>query len=204
MHFIEFHPRAWPSLCETIRLQPEPPQADVFQLQILDFVHACRTSGQVMVDIQQAFRAFASPKCCTPIARGCRSAGTPRHRNEEDTVLGASGFVGAHLCERLIAAGTDEVVPVIHSSGSAWRLARRGVPLRSANLLDKHEIASALNGCTHVVNCSRGGDDVMLRGLRNLLDVCDGLRIAGFVHLSSVMVTGIRQLQKAHRNRAIA
>jgi|RhiMethySRZTD1v2_1073278.scaffolds.fasta_scaffold70795_2 Nucleoside-diphosphate-sugar epimerases len=105
-------------------------------------------------------------------------------------VLGASGFVGAHLCERLIAAGTDEVVPVIHSSGSAWRLARRGVPLRSANLLDKHEIASALNGCTHVVNCSRGGDDVMLRGLRNLLDVCDDLRIAGFVHLSSVMVYG--------------
>jgi len=56
--FIEFHPRAWPSLCETIRLQPEPPQADVFQLQILDFVHACRTSGQVMVDIQQGLQSL--------------------------------------------------------------------------------------------------------------------------------------------------
>ena len=105
-------------------------------------------------------------------------------------VFGASGFVGAHLCERLIRAGRTKSSRSTHSSGSAWRLARWGVPLRSANLLDKREIASAVDGCTHVVNCSRGSDDVMLSGLRNLLIACEELRITGFVHLSSVMVYG--------------
>lgn len=105
-------------------------------------------------------------------------------------IVGASGFVGAHLCERLSRAGADEVVPIIHTSGSAWRLARWGLPLRSANLLNKQEIGLALKGCTHVVNCSRGSDEVMLGGLRNLLAVCGEAGVQGLVHLSSVAVYG--------------
>jgi len=105
-------------------------------------------------------------------------------------VIGASGFVGTHYYERAIQQGHNQVIPVIHSSGNAWRLTRSGAHMRTANLLSKEEIANAIAGCSHVVNCSRGSDDVMIKGLSNLLEVCAEHKIEGFVHLSSVMVYG--------------
>jgi nucleoside-diphosphate-sugar epimerase len=105
-------------------------------------------------------------------------------------VVGASGFVGTTVVEHLIAKGGDEVLPFIHSSGNAWRLARLGLDLKPLNLLAREEVRQALAGCTHVINCSRGGDAVMLDGLENLLAASRESRAARFVHLSSVMVYG--------------
>ena len=105
-------------------------------------------------------------------------------------IVGASGFVGASLAERLLSQGGDEVVPFIHSSGNAWRLARLDIELKTLNLLDRDQVHAALRGVTHVVNCSRGGGDVMLKGLRNLLSASRMLRIDRFIHLSSVAVYG--------------
>lgn len=105
-------------------------------------------------------------------------------------VIGASGFVGTALIEAALDDRRFEVVPVIHSSGNAWRLVRQGIDVRVADLLDKKSVAEALRGCTHVVNCSRGNDDVMLTGLRHLLEIGREAGMQGFVHLSSVMVYG--------------
>jgi nucleoside-diphosphate-sugar epimerase len=105
-------------------------------------------------------------------------------------VIGASGLVGSTLTERLLAQGSDEVVPFIHSGGNAMRLARRGVELKMLDLMDRGEVEAALAGVTHVVNCSRGDDGVMLSGLTHLLAASRRHRIARFVHLSSVAVYG--------------
>lgn len=105
-------------------------------------------------------------------------------------IVGASGFVGSVLVERLLARGDTELVPLIHSSGNAWRLARLGIPLKAVDLLSAREVDSALAGCSHVVNCSRGDDDVMIKGLGNLLAASRKRRIERFVHLSSVLVYG--------------
>ena len=104
-------------------------------------------------------------------------------------VVGASGFVGATVVERL-RDHDEDVVPLIHSSGNAWRLARHGLTLRSVDLLDRLAVEGALDGCTHVVNCARGSDEAMLRGLRNLLAACRTRRVRRVVHLSSVAVYG--------------
>ena len=64
-------------------------------------------------------------------------------------VIGASGFVGATLVEDSLKDGTIELVPVIHSSGNAWRLIRHGLSIRTADLLNRESVASALDGCTH-------------------------------------------------------
>ncbi len=103
-------------------------------------------------------------------------------------VIGASGFVGSTLVERLLSR--HEVVPFIHSSGNAMRLARRNIELPMLNLLDSRQVDTALKGVTHVVNCSRGGDEVMLTGLKNLLSAARKQRVQRFVHLSSVAVYG--------------
>jgi nucleoside-diphosphate-sugar epimerase len=105
-------------------------------------------------------------------------------------VLGASGFVGTTLIERLRKSGSAEVIPVIHSAGSAWRLARFDAPLLQVDIGDKDALEAALAGATHVVNCTRGPRTVMIDGLRNILSACLKAGVRRFVHLSSVMVYG--------------
>lgn len=106
-------------------------------------------------------------------------------------VIGASGLVGSALVERLLArhAG-DAVVPFVRSSGNAMRLARRGLHLEMLDLLNGAQVEAALSGATHVVNCSRGDEEVMLGGLANLLAACRRNRVEKLVHLSSVAVYG--------------
>ena len=106
-------------------------------------------------------------------------------------VIGASGFVGTAVVERLSAIQSGHrVLPFIHTSGNAMGLARRGLEVRFLDLLDSAGVNAALKGVTHVINCSRGGDDVMIQGLHNLLVAGRKQRIKRFVHLSSVAVYG--------------
>jgi nucleoside-diphosphate-sugar epimerase len=105
-------------------------------------------------------------------------------------VVGASGFVGSTLVERLLAKGQDEVLPLIHSSGNAWRLVRLGIDLPAVDLLVREEIERALRGCTHVVNCALGSADAMVKGLQNLLTASQKNKVERFIHLSSVLVYG--------------
>ena len=105
-------------------------------------------------------------------------------------VVGASGFVGSTLVERLLAQAQDEVLPLIHSSGNAWRLARLSIDLPAVDLLARDEIERALRGCTHVVNCALGSADAMRKGLQNLLAASRKNNVERFIHLSSVLVYG--------------
>ncbi len=106
-------------------------------------------------------------------------------------VFGASGLVGAAFVEKMIQEHHEiEVVPIIHSSGSAWRLSPYNLDLQSADLLNPALIRKALQGVTHVVNCTRGSEDLMDKGLQNLLKVCRQENVRRFVHLSSVAVYG--------------
>jgi len=105
-------------------------------------------------------------------------------------VFGASGFVGSTLVEHLWATGEAEVRAIIHSTGSAARLARHGRPLVVANLMAPDTIGTALESCTHVVNCSRGPGEVMTRGLQHLLDASRRNGVQRLVHLSSVAAYG--------------
>ena len=103
-------------------------------------------------------------------------------------IVGASGFVGSTLVERLLAQGRDEVLPFIHSSGNAMRLARLGIELPTIDLLVRDQVDAALRGCTHVVNCALGGADAALRGLRNLLAACRKHKVERFIHLSLSLI----------------
>ncbi|RIK73456.1 MAG: hypothetical protein DCC67_17900 [Planctomycetota bacterium] len=107
-------------------------------------------------------------------------------------IVGASGFVGSALAESLWQSDPGSVVPLIHRSGNAWQLARHGMPLRCADVLNKAELRGALEGCTHLVNCFRAGGDVMVRGLANLIDAARAAGIQRLVHISSVAVYGPR------------
>jgi len=103
-------------------------------------------------------------------------------------VLGASGFVGSTFVQRAFLKGDLEVKAFIHNSGNAWSLARHAIPLHQVDILSKSDLDTALKGCTHVVNCTRGSSEVMVQGLRNILECCQRQKIKRLVHLSSVAV----------------
>ena len=109
---------------------------------------------------------------------------------ETVAVFGASGFVGSAFIERFMHDDRMRMVPLIHSSGNAARLARHGLELRMVDLLSPSSVAEALRDCTAVVNCARGGKEVLTRGFQNLLDASLAARIRRFVHVSSVAVYG--------------
>lgn len=105
-------------------------------------------------------------------------------------ILGASGFVGAALCERLHFEGGHEFVAFIHSSGNAARIARLPITLRLLDLMDQPGVAKALADCAVVVNCSRGNRETMSRGMANLVTAARTLRPAKFIHVGSMAIYG--------------
>lgn len=103
-------------------------------------------------------------------------------------VFGASGFAGMALIERLLRGKDVQVVACSHQLGNAWRLSRACIPNRSVDIMVPDQLARALDGVTHVVNCTRGPEPVMLQGLKTLLAACKTAKVARFVHLSSISV----------------
>ena len=86
-------------------------------------------------------------------------------------VIGASGFLGVCVTQRLISSGFD-VVPVVRKSGGAVSTARLGLDMSFADVLRRDSIAKAIGRCSHVVNCTMGNREVMLKGLDNIISVC--------------------------------
>lgn len=69
-------------------------------------------------------------------------------------IIGASGFVGLRLVERLHLEGKAEVVPIVHAFRSLAVLARFSLPWRVADPTDVDALAEALKGCDAVVHAA--------------------------------------------------
>jgi nucleoside-diphosphate-sugar epimerase len=104
-------------------------------------------------------------------------------------VLGASGLLGATLTEMLVASGRPTRA-VIHSAGNAWRLARLGIDLHQADILNPTELTRALDECDVLVNCTRGGPQQMIHGFKAVLHVARTVGVRRLIHISSVAAYG--------------
>jgi 2-alkyl-3-oxoalkanoate reductase len=69
-------------------------------------------------------------------------------------IIGASGFVGLRLVERLHLEGKAEVVPIVHAFRSLAVLARFSLPWRVTDPTDADRLAEALKGCDAVVHAA--------------------------------------------------
>lgn len=109
---------------------------------------------------------------------------------EKIAIFGASGLVGSRLCESLYQNNQYDFRALIHSAGNAFRIAKYPMEIEQVNLLDKKQIDKALRGCSIVVNCTRGGKNVMIHGFKNLLSAAKKNKVRKFIHLSSVLIYG--------------
>jgi len=114
-------------------------------------------------------------------------------------VAGASGFLGSHVVEALLAAGHD-VRALVRPTSKTAHLEERGVE-RAVGAVDAPEtLPAALEGCDAVVNCAgltkarnEGEfDRVNQGGVTALLDAARaaGGRLRRFVHVSSLAAAG--------------
>lgn len=109
---------------------------------------------------------------------------------ENIAVFGASGMLGARLCESLYSDKRYNFKALINSPGNAYRIARYPMHIEKVDLLDRRAVHRALAGCSVVVNCSRGNDPVMLRGFSNMLKSAAGQKVRKVIHISSVLIYG--------------
>lgn len=112
-------------------------------------------------------------------------------------VIGASGFVGTRLVQRLILDLRVNVRAAIHRPETAARLGRLPAEFVECDLLESSQVMKCVEGCDVVVNCARdrSGDskkslEVFVRGTENLLEAAAKHRVKKFVQISSAAVHG--------------
>src|SRR5262245_17964289 len=109
---------------------------------------------------------------------------------ERVLITGAAGFMGSRLCEVLSLTQACAVRAVVHSTGSAARIARLPLEFALGDLCDAASVEKALDGCDAIVHLARGSTAVMRKGLENLLRAAIRHKVSRFVHMSSVTVYG--------------
>src|ERR1700685_3160777 len=90
-------------------------------------------------------------------------------RDVKYAVLGAGGFVGAAMVERLYRAEV-QVTPLVRRIGTGGALlARFGLPQRIANVMDRESLKAAFAGAGVVFHCVTGDRAAIVQGLENSL-----------------------------------
>jgi nucleoside-diphosphate-sugar epimerase len=107
-------------------------------------------------------------------------------------IIGASGFVGLRLVERLHLSGLAEVVPIVHAYRSLAVLARFNLPWRVVDSTDAVQLAGALQGCDYVVHAALGDPAQIVRLAEALYPAAARAGVLRIVALSSAAVHGLR------------
>jgi nucleoside-diphosphate-sugar epimerase len=105
-------------------------------------------------------------------------------------VLGASGFVGSTLCERLFHSQEFDFVPFVHSFGNTSRLARFPIKLVPLDVMSPRSLTTALQGFEIVVDLTRGLPLQMVAMAKNLVKAARRAGIQKVIHLSSIAIYG--------------
>jgi 2-alkyl-3-oxoalkanoate reductase len=115
-------------------------------------------------------------------------------------VTGATGLVGSHIVERLVADGWEVRALVRDPAAARWIADDLGAELARGDVLDAESFARAARGCDHVYHTAaaitpRGGWEAFRRP--NIDGTANAIRAAGaagarLLHLSSVAVYGER------------
>lgn len=112
-------------------------------------------------------------------------------------VTGATGLVGSHIVERLVADGWSVRALVRVAAAAAW-LRELGAELEEGNILDSKSLRSAVTGCDTIFHCAAliSADGSWKRyqrtnidGTREVIDAAAAAN-ARLVHTSSVAVYG--------------
>lgn len=106
-------------------------------------------------------------------------------------VLGASGFVGSRLIEKMHLTGEASVRPIVRNFSSLARLARFELDWRVTNLTDVPKLTQALEGCDVLLHSIVGDESVILGSIPPVYEAAQLAGIRRIVYLSSSAVHGL-------------
>lgn len=127
-------------------------------------------------------------------------------------VTGATGFVGSHVAEQLLAAGHG-VRALVRDTSDVRHLRGMGVDLVQGALEDEASLARACRGVDVVYhNAARVGDwgcqedfmEVDVYGTERMIDAAARAGATRFVHMSSVSVYGFFRIRNRHVTEALS
>ncbi len=103
-------------------------------------------------------------------------------------VLGASGFIGKHLVERLAAGDWAMPVAASHRTRPSWKASVETIQFDARN---RAALLGALHGAAGVVNCITGDAHTIIASARSLFEIGAEISPAPrIVNLSTMMVYG--------------
>ncbi|MEO7799474.1 MAG: NAD(P)-dependent oxidoreductase [Opitutaceae bacterium] len=103
-------------------------------------------------------------------------------------IIGASGFVGLRLVERLHLTAKAEIVPIVHAYRSLAVLGRFTLPWRVVNPSDPAALSEALKGCDAVVHAALGDAGQIVTMAEALYPAAQAAGVKRIVALSSAAV----------------
>ena len=126
--------------------------------------------------------------------------GTPvdPDRGEVCLLTGATGFIGGHLAQRLVADGY-QVRCLVRQDSDTSLLDRLGVELAIGDLTSPRSLTRAAAGCNYVLHCgalvsdwatTREISEINERGTRDLVGASVAASVRRFVHFSTTDVYG--------------
>lgn len=111
-------------------------------------------------------------------------------RGSKVLVIGATGFVGGRLVERLVEGHCAKVCCTVRNVGRAARVARLPVELVGVDLSNADEIHHAVDGIDYVFHCAHdtGARRQNIDGLRNIIEACVAHSVRRLIYVSSCAV----------------
>jgi nucleoside-diphosphate-sugar epimerase len=106
-------------------------------------------------------------------------------------VTGATGFIGARICERLVQAGVRDIRALVHTLPRAARIARLPITLCPGDLLERSSLARAMSDSQIVIHCGLAPARGIVRTTKNMLQVAEVRGVERFVHISTAAVHGL-------------
>jgi nucleoside-diphosphate-sugar epimerase len=110
--------------------------------------------------------------------------------NGKIAVIGASGFIGSRLIERLVLEQAAEVKAIVRDISSYPRLARFDIEIVSGDLMDLESLYRAFTGCSIVFHTAVEDSQTIVKGIENTLLAASKAGVKRVVYLSSAVVHG--------------
>ena len=107
-------------------------------------------------------------------------------------VVGANGFIGSRLCERLYLEEDVKLTALVRNIGKASRIGRMKINIVRGDVFDRKCVDHLVAAADVVISLLAGNQRSIVGGTRNLLKAAMQSSLQRFVHMSSAAVYGLR------------
>ena len=171
---------------------------DSFTELIDNFLKSTRKEAGLYVDGHDAKRSIEFiDKCYSsrkPIIKSWKAptgqVPADTYNKETIAVLGASGFIGSNLVQRMAELGFNNVRPAVRNYSKGAAICQTGYPLHVADVKDKQSLIKLFTGCSTVYHCAVGDEETMVSGISNCIDAAVAANVKQLIYISTARVFG--------------